>query len=441
MSTDDKMTISERWKYLRRMQKRYLKANRTERGQLLDEMEAVTEQHRKSLIRRMGGDLERRPRRRQRGRTYGSDVDDALRVIHESLDHICAERVKPDLVRMAKHLARFDELQATDELLTKLEGISISTVRRILTRIHQDEPRLPRKRPRNRNIVTRDVPMQRIPWNEQQPGHFETDLVHHSGPTSSGEFVCSLQMIDVTTGWSERRAVLGRSYLVMSDAFLTILGRLPFPAREIHPDNGTEFFNHHLVRFWKHAVQDVRLSRSRPYQKNDNRFVEQKNRTLVRAYLGTDRLDTVDQTKAVNQLYDMMWLYYNFFQPVMRLAEKTVVRREGQPTVVRRRYDTAKTPFDRLCLTQAITQQRQEQLEALRERTNPRQLRQQIYDQIDDIFSLDCATSESIQNVYETLSHPPNLVRNEQDNQSLIAINQNCLTTPNHTLERSGHLR
>jgi hypothetical protein len=427
MSTDDKMTINERWKYLRRMQKRYLKANRSERSRLLSEMEAVTEQHRKSLIRRMGSDLKRRPRQRQRDRTYGAEVDDALRVIHESRDYICAERLTPELVWMAKHLARHGELRTSDDLLEKLGRISVSTVRRILARIHQDEPRLPRKPPHHAgNSITRDVPMKRIPWSEKQPGRFETDLVYHSGLTVSGEFVCSLQMIDVATGWSERTAVLGRSYLVMKDAFLTILERLPFAVREIHPDNGSEFFNHHLVRFWKDAVQGIRLSRSRPYQKNDNRFVEQKNRTLVRAYLGRDRLDTVDQTRAVNKLYDMMWLYYNFFQPVMRLAEKSVIRQEGQPTLVRRRYDKAKTPFNRLCLTQAITQQQQDQLEALRERTNPRELRRQIYKQIDDIFSLDCASPGSIQDVYETLSHPPNLIREEQDSQFVLACHQSA---------------
>ena len=424
MSTDDKMTIDERWKYLRRMQKRYLKANRTGRSQLLAEMEAVTGQHRKSLIRRMGSDLKRRHRQRQRSRVYGPEVDDVLRVIHESWDYICAERLTPDLVRMANQLARHDELQTSDELLEKLDRISVSTVRRILVRIHQDEPRLPRKRPSTGNSVTRNVPMKVIPYNQQEPGHFETDLVHHGGPTASGEFVCSLQMIDVATGWSERTAVLGRSYLVMKDAFLTILERLPFAVREIHPDNGSEFFNHHMVRFWKDAVQGVQLTRSRPYQKNDNRFVEQKNRTLVRAYLGYDRLDTVAQTLELNKLYDMMWLYYNLFQPVMRLAEKTVVHDEGQQRRIRRVYDIAKTPFDRLCLTEAITQERREELETLRDRTNPRQLRRNIYKQIAKVFSLSCARPGNSEDVYQTLNHPPDLAPERESSLFVLTIEQ-----------------
>jgi len=402
MSTEDKMTIDERWKYLRRMKKRYAHASRKEQSRLLDEMEAVTELHRKSLIRLMNGNLERKPRRKQRGRTYGPEVDDALRVISESLDYICAERITPNLTWLANHLAAHGELEVSAPLLEQLGSISVSTVGRILARIRQDEPRLPRKGPRRGNSLTRDIPMRRIPWDEQEPGHLEADLVHHCGPSTSGEYVCTIQLIDVATGWSERRAVLGRSYLVMEDAFRYILPHLPFPVLEIHSDNGSEFFNHHLLRFWRELVRGVQLSRSRPYQKNDNRFVEQKNFTLVRAYLGDERLDTVAQTLAVNRLYDKMWLYYNFFQPVMRLMEKTPIREDGQIVRIKRRYDQARSPFDRLCATGVILQEHQEQLEVLRDRTNPRLLRQEIYDLIDYIFSLPGAIPGITEDVHQT---------------------------------------
>jgi hypothetical protein len=109
--------------------------------------------------------------------------------------------------------------------------------------------------------------MRRIPWNGQRPGHCETGLVHHCGPTASGEYVCTVQVLDVATGWSELRAVLGRSYLVMEDALRYILTRSPFLLLELHPDNGSEFFNHPLLRFFEDLVQGVTLSRSRPYHK------------------------------------------------------------------------------------------------------------------------------------------------------------------------------
>lgn len=405
MPAEDEMTIDERWKYLRKMQKRYVKADRNGRGHLLDEMEAVTGLHRKSLVRLMDSDLERKVRCTERSESYGSEVDDALRVIAESLDYICAERLTPNLVWMATHLAAHGEMVASPSLLDQLSAISVSTVRRRVSRIRQDEPRLPQRRGRARpNTLTRTIPMVLIPWDEQEPGHFETDLVHHCGATAAGEYACSIQMIDVATAWSERAAVLGRSYLVMRDAFLCILSHLPFLVREIHPDNDSVFFNAHMLRFWGEKVPEACISRSRPYHKNDNRFVEQKNSTLIRAYLEHERLDTVAQTLAMNHLYDRMWLYYNFFQPVMRLEEKIIIPGDDtQPAQVKRHYDDARPPFDRLCETQAIPRERREQLDALRDRTNPRQLRQEIYDWIEYIRSLPKAVPGITEDVHLTL--------------------------------------
>lgn len=403
MPTEDQMNIEERYKYLRLMKKRYTKAGRKEKTRLLDEMEEITGLHRKSLIR-LNSALSRKSRSKERGKTYGPDVDLALRVIDESFDFICAERLTPNLVWMARHLDKHDELRATPQLLKQLEEISISTVRRRQARFRKYLPisRLPRKKPSGSKL-TQDIPMLRLPWDTSEPGRFETDLVHHCGPTTSGQYVCTLQMIDVFTGWSERVAVLGRSGVVMEDAFRRILTRLPFPILEIHPDNGSEFFNHHMLRFWGDIVQGVTISRSRPFHKNDNPRVEQKNSTLVRAYLGNDRLDSVAQVIATNELYDKMWLYYNLFQPVMHLDKKEIIAQEGRSNRVKRHYDEAQTPFDRLCRTDAILPEHRQQLEALREQTNPRSLRQAIYDDIERIFDLPGATTGETENVYLTL--------------------------------------
>ena len=406
MRTEEKMSLNERRKYLRLIKRRYLKASKLERGHLLDEMEAITGLHRKSLIRLMSGSLERKPRHKQRGRTYGPEVDHPLRVISESHDYICAERLQPTLVEMAIHLARHGELEAPPRLLDQLSRISVSTLRRILNRLGQDERRLPRKGPAQANRVAREIPMKRIPWHEQQPGHFEVDAVHHCGISSAGHYIHTIQMVDVATGWTEQVATLGRGYMAMEDGFRRILARLPFPVLEIHPDNGSEFLNAHLVRFWKEMVKGVILSRSRPFHKNDNRFVEQKNSTLVRAYLGSARFDTAAQTKAINQLYEKMWLYYNLFQPVMRLREKTtspLLPAQGQPARIKRRFDPARTPFDRLCETDALSEEQKEQLRTLRDQTNPRQLRREIYQLLDQIFLLPGAVPGETEDVHETL--------------------------------------
>ncbi len=406
MPEQDAMTIDERRKYLKIMRPRYKRASRRERGALLDEMEQVTSLDRKTLIRLMRGSLERQPRRRQRGRTYGSEVDDALRVIAESYDYICAERLQPNLVVMAQQLATHNELRLSPELLEQLAVISIPTVRRILRRITQDEPHLPRRGPESANQATRDIPMRRIPWDEVQPGHFEVDLVHHCGPDTGGTYVHTLQLVDVATGWSERVAVLGRSYLVMQDAFQRILARVPFPVLELHPDNGSEFFNAHLLKFWGERVSQAMLSRSRPWHKNDNRFVEQKNDSLVRAYFGKQRLDTVAQTRALNALYDKMGPYYNLFQPVMRLAGKEYQTLDDGSLRLRRQFDAARTPFDRLAATPQISQERKDALITLRNTLNPRRLRQEIYADLDALFALPCAAPGVTENVLDTLALP-----------------------------------
>jgi hypothetical protein len=341
VASEEEMTIDERRKYLQRMYGRYWAADRRGRGGLLDEMEAVTSMHRKSLIRLLRAEsLKRKPRRGGRSRRYGADVEAVVRVVWESLDYICAERLTPALLKTARHLARFGEVALSSAVEDKLARISRSTVERMIGRLPHRTWQLPRARTEQANRLRREVPMGRLSWSIQEPGHFEVDLVHHAGPSAGGDYVHTLQMVDIATGWSERVALLGRSQYAMEQAFERALARLPFPVRQLHPDNGSEFFNNHLVRIWGERITGLQLSRCRPYHKNDNRFVEQKNDTLVRAYLGNYRLDTPGQTERLNLLYERMWVYYNLFQPVLHLADKAMV--DGR---VRRRWDRAATPY------------------------------------------------------------------------------------------------
>mgnify|MGYP005855867553 FL=1 len=389
MPIEDRMTVDERRKYLAKMKRRYDLADRTGRGSLLDEMEQVTDMHRKSLIRLLNApDLSRKPRRTKRSRKYGADVDDAIRVVAESLDYICPERLTPALAGTAVHLSKFGEIRLTPELIAQLGEISIATVGRIMRRIGRDTFRLPRKGPERANQVARDIPIGRIPWDEAEPGHFEVDLVHHCGTTTAGDYVHTLQMVDVATGWSELVAVMGRSQREVEIGFQHIRARLPFPVIRLHIDNGLEFLNNHFIRCWNEAATGLKFQRSRPYQKNDNRFVEQKNSSLVRAYVGDARFDTRIQCAKLNELWDAVWLYYNFFQPVMRLAQKQVLRKEDGTYTVKHKYDEARTPFERLWRTGVLTQENKEKLIALRDATNPRELRRRIYRIIDELSLL-----------------------------------------------------
>jgi hypothetical protein len=382
MRADDAMTINERRKYLTKMQMRYRQADRRTRGALLTEMEAVTGMHRKSLLRLMAQrSLTRVRRRTERGTIYGPDVQRVVRVVWDSLDCLCAERLTPQLLTTAQHLATFGEIVLTPLLVEQLGAISEATVTRMLRGMPRALSRLPRKGPAQANRVLRDVPMGRIPWQTTTPGWCEVDLVHHSGESAAGEYVHTLQLIDVATGWSERAAVLGRGQAVMEAGFRRILARLPFPLLHLHPDNGSEFFNDHLVRFFGEEVTGLTLSRSRPYQKNDNRFVEQKNDTLVRAYLGNRRLDTAAQCAALNALYTEMGVYYNLFQPVLHLVNKEVIAGK-----LKRTWDEAQTPYQRLTTSGIVTPTVATGLAVLHAATNPRQLRQQMYDALAQLW-------------------------------------------------------
>jgi hypothetical protein len=301
-------------------------------------------------------------------------VEQAILVVWESLDYICAERLTPALLSTAQHLARFGTLHLSREVEEQLGQMSEATVTRVLRKYRSRKQRLPQKGPERANQVRKPVPMKRIPWDTSEPGHFEVDLVHHSGESTDGIYVYTLQLIDVATGWSERVAVLGKGQQAMEGGFRQILKRLPFAVKALHPDNGSEFFNHHLLRFWGEAITGLTLSRSRPYHKNDNRFVEQKNATLVRQYFGTIRLDTAQQLQAMNALYEKMWLYYNCFQPVMHLQEKIC-----QDEHVLRRWDQAQTPYERLVATGMLSPEQQASLQALYEQTNPMVLHKEIY--------------------------------------------------------------
>lgn len=389
MPTEDEMTVSERRKYLKRMKPLYVKAERTEQSRMLTEMEQVTGLHRKSLLRLLhASTLERKKREKGRRRTYGGAVEQVILVVWESLDYVCAERLTPVLLCTAEHLARFGSVQLSGEVKEQLAQISEATVTRLLRKYRSRKQRLPQKGPERANQVRKPVPMKRIPWETGEPGHFEVDLVQHSGESGEGSFAFTLQLVDVATGWSERVALLGKGQHAMEGGFRRILERLPFAVKELHPDNGSEFFNHHLVRFWGEAITGLTLSRSRPYQKNDNRFVEQKNATLVRQYFGTSRLDTPEQVQAMNALYERMWLYYNFFQPVLHLQEKVYLADK-----VVRHWDQAQTPYQRLGAAGGLRGDQQAQLQALYEQTNPIALRQEIYRLLDALWDTPCATT------------------------------------------------
>lgn len=389
----DKMSINERLAYLRVMQERYLKANRKDKAALLSQMEDVCGYHRKYLIARMNSpDLSRHKRRRERSRTYGMEVEEAVRLVADALDWICAERLQPCLARMAQHLARHDHLTLTPELLAQLEKISVSTVRRILQRSARPAGALPHvRRGRRPDLAVQSlVPVHVIPWQEPEPGHFEADLVHHrSAPDQEGPFVCTLNLVDILTGWSERFAILGYESATLWKALQAFKERCPIPVREVHCDNGPEFLNYALISQFGAQMQESQLTRGRPGFKNDNRFVEQKNSSIIRAYLGRLALHTAEQRALLDQIYLNMGCYYNLFQPVLRQTSRQIARGSDGVCRIVRTQDRAATPLERLLRAKPpLPQELAERLLALYHDTDPLALKRLIHRQLGELARL-----------------------------------------------------
>jgi hypothetical protein len=405
MATDD-MSIDERYQYLRRMQTRYQQADRETKQQLLDEMAAYTGLHRKSLIRRLSSSLQRQPRRRERDTVYGPEVDAALVIIWETLDYSCPLRLQPHLVSIGRVLAKYEELTWSPHLEAQLAQISVSSVGRHLPPRPPEQRRRQPAAPPNRHQQA--IPAYRIPRDIAEAGHFEIDLVHHCGASTQGEYVYTVQMIDVATGWGVRRAILGRSYIVMADALAYLFAQLPFPVLELHPDNGSEFLNTHLLAFLEREYPATEPSRSRPACPNDNRLVEEKNGSVVRRWLGDRRLDTVMQTRWLNTIYDQLYRYHNYFIPVLKQIDKVwlppTAQRQGY---IKRTHDTARTPLERFGnLHKPAYAAQYQALCQTRDALNPRQLRRDIEQALDHLFAYPNARPGQVENVYETLADP-----------------------------------
>lgn len=392
MATGKKMSVKDRRKFLRIQQERYLNASRSAKSAMLDAMEADTHLHRKHLIRLMNSDdIQPRKRNRERSRTYGPDVERAVHLVADALDWPGAERVQPVLADMAQRLARFGHLTLSPGLLSQLQRVSTSTVRRMMKRIGRPPDTLPQARRGRRpdSVVQSRVPVGVIPWQEPEPGHFEADLVYHTDNNLDGPYVCTLHLVDVLTGWSERFAILGHEFEAMWQAVLVFKTRCPIPVREIHTDNGTEFMNMAFVSHFGSEIVSARLTRGRPGFKNDNRFVEQKNSSLIRAYVGHLPLHTAEHCALLDHLYSDMGCYYNLFVPVVRQTSRRVKRTPTGLLQIVRTQDRAATPLDRLLrATPPLPRPTGEQMVALRDDTDPLALKRHIHRHLGELARL-----------------------------------------------------
>jgi hypothetical protein len=369
------MSLKSKRELLEVVQPRYLKASKVEKQKMLDEFTSATGYHRKYAIRILKHKRQDQNHPKRKPKTYktiyGGEVMRALEQIWEIYGHICSKRLQPFLPEAIKVLERCKEIElseGTKELLLKISSASIDRCLRPVRvkSLHGLSTTKPG------SLLKSQIPVRTFTaWDQEQPGFMEIDLVAHCGNTTEGQYLNTLTCTDICTGWTDVTALPHRSQEAVSKAIHLMRQRLPFPLLGIDSDNGSEFINDLLYRYC--LEEKITFTRSRPYQKNDQAHVEQKNWSVVRHTVGYDRWETEQERTLLEDIYDDLRLYINFFQPSFKLIGK---ERIDQKTI--KRYDIAKTPYQRVMERKDISLEAKARLMNLYLQLNPAELRHRI---------------------------------------------------------------
>ena len=341
------MTHAARAELADAIRSRYLAAAGKDKRKILHEFIAATGYHEKSAIRILNGPVAVKLRKaRQRTPLYDEAARAALIVMWEASDRVCGKRLKALLPILLPALERNGHLNLHQEIRSKVLSMSASTIDRLL-RMPRNASRT-RKPPRVVPEPRRRIRMRTFAdWNEPPPGSMEMDLVAHCGPVNRGSYVNSLVLTDIASGWTEAAPIVVREGSLVVETLERIREGLPFALRALDVDNGTEFVNDRLIEYC--LSRGIELTRSRPYRKNDQAWIEQKNGAIVRKLLGYRRFEGLAAARAITRLYGASRLFVNFFQPSFKLAEK---HRDGAK--VAKRYHPPLTPCERLLQSDGI---------------------------------------------------------------------------------------
>ena len=320
---------------------RYGGSNRREKIRILDEFVAVTGFHRKHAMRLLGGKKPRRSAARLSRRIYGDDVRAALVLVWEASDRVCGKRLKPLIPILVDAMERHGHLKLAPEVGARLRSMSAATIDRALREVRETVGRTRRRRTAS-SIIRRSIPICTFSdWRDPPPGFVEADLVAHSGPSTHGSFVQTLVLTDVATGWTECAPLLVREQKLLSEVLTELRKLLPFDLLGFDTDNDSVFMNETVRDYCQEA--GIEFTRCRPYRKNDQAFVEQKNGAIVRRIVGYRRLEGLPAAEALARLYRIVRLFVNFFQPSFKLCGK-----ERYGARVRKRYHAPATPCQRV---------------------------------------------------------------------------------------------
>lgn len=369
--------------YAASLRLRYRLASRRDKSRLLDEFCQITDRDRKVAIRLLRHPPKRAHHRAGRPRQYLSTLRPALEQVWEASDYLCSKRLAPFLPELIAALERHDEVTLSTEQRTALLQISPATIDRLLRPVRRQYRRHGRATTSPSLAALRaQVPLRTFgEWTNVPPGHLQADLLAHCGESTLGFYLTSLLAIDVATGWTELQAVWGKGHKRVGSAVHLARQALPMPLLGLHTDNGGEFLNHILVPWCRGAR--IAFTRGRPYRKNDQAYVEQRNGSVLRRYIGYDRYCTRTAFAALKAVHELLRLYVNFFQPLRKLVSK---ERHGARVV--KRYDRAQTPYRRLLASGVLTPERSAALAAVYHRLNPRQLRADLQTHLDALWTL-----------------------------------------------------
>lgn len=366
------------------LRKRYFKGTKREKGEILSEYCRNTGTDRKYAIKKFNYQvkLKRKEERKKRARVYDGTVVAALVKVWKIFDYPCGQRLEKILQTETDNLRRWKEICCSDEIADKLKKMKSATIDRRLN--HEKEVlRLKEKYRKKSSFLLSTIPVKTsAEFDRNIVGNEQVDFVESCGTSAAGEYINNLSICDISSSWWEGEAIMGKGQQRALGGLDNCRKRTPFAWKEFHPDNGTNLLNFAVYAYAE--KEGLGFSRSRPYHKNDNCFIEQKNSTHIRQVIGYLRYDTEEELKCLNDLYqNELRLYKNFFQPVIKLESKE--RIGGH---IKRKYGQAKTPYRRLIESDQISAGEKEKLTEMYQELNPAELKRKIDKKLDKLYKI-----------------------------------------------------
>ena len=377
------MSQRSRQEYLKRIWPRYQRVGRKHRQLILNEFCTNCEYDRKYAIKLLNRPLGGRQRPPGPEATYGEAELEVLAYLWRQTDYLCSKRLKAALPIWLPHYERHQG-PLSPAVRERLRRISPATIDRLLAPVRAKAAPHGRCGTRPGTLLRTQIPIRAEEWNVHEPGYLEADTVAHCGGSLAGNFVWSITYTDIWTGWTESRAIWNKGFEGVLTQTRELEAVLPFPILAFDCDNGGELLNYHLVRYFQKRKRPVTFTRSRPYHKDDNAHVEQKNWMHVRQLFGYDRFENQELIKLMNDLYRQEWFWFrNFFCPSMKLIHKERIKSRWV-----KKYDEPATPYQRLLQWQGLNAEKRQALEKLYQQLDPIAVKAAIERKLKRIFAL-----------------------------------------------------